>query len=146
MINVKTQLPAFGLTVLDGDFITVLPLGFSNLISVYGPKESVLIRHIGNSVPKNWHDKDYVNNLINSKNEDAMFSLLEAWVPGAINSKVVSRTTGIRTIESNVKETDRRISSVEEKALGLFTITSTKIDHSPEISEIVCKRIQSLEK
>jgi hypothetical protein len=145
MINVKTQIPTFGLTVLDGNFITVLPLGFSDLISVYGPKESVLARHIGGSIPKNWHNIDYVNDLISSKNEDEIFSLLEKWVPGAINSKIISKTTGIRTIESNVKESDRRISSVEEKAPGLITITSTKIDHSPEISDIVCKKIQSLE-
>ena len=145
MINVETQIPTFGLTVLDGNFITVLPLGFSGLISVYGPKESVLARHTGGSIPKNWHDKDYVNNLVSSKKEDEIFSLLETWVPGAINSKIISKTTGIRTIESNVKESDRRISSAEEKAPGFITIASTKIDHSPEISDIVCKKIQSLE-
>lgn len=44
----------FGVTVVDGDFLTILPLGFSNRYLAYAPSISVLNSHKGLCPPANW--------------------------------------------------------------------------------------------
>ena len=143
MINIETKMPIFGLTVLDGNFITVMPNGFNNSILIYGPKQSVLFRETGHQMKGDWANKEYLKSLVPIDAESKLLELFSEWFIGKLDIKVLSKVTGTRTIEANVTQSDRRLSFIETLGDGLFSITSTKIDHSPAITAELCKRINS---
>jgi hypothetical protein len=145
MLNIECKSSPFGLTVLDGNFLSILPLVENGKVSLtlYAPLPSVRARYIGSSAPPAW---------LNSSNLENFFSLAEAeqqilraadeWAPGLLSPKVISTKTGIRVIESNVSDTDRRQSMVKSIAPGLYSIVSTKLDHCIEISAHLLKLVK----
>ena len=147
MLNIDFNSGPFGLTVLDGNFLSILPLVDDGkiLATLYTPLPSVRSRYIGNSAPLEWLDTPNLQNLFSlGEAEQQILNAADEWLPGLSSSKVVSTKTGIRVIESNVTDTDKRQSSVKTIALGLYSIGSTKLDHCIEISEQVLRLIKSL--
>ena len=141
MINIETKIPIFGLTVLDGNFITIMPNGFNQSTLVYGPKQSVLAREATDFINEKWFNSEYLNSLIPNDAEDKLIDLFNDWINGSHGIKLLSSVTGIRIIESNVTQSDRRLSFIEVLGEGFFSIISTKIDHSPGITTELCKKI-----
>ena len=138
MVNFKCQTSNFGLTVLDGNFITVLPFLDSqkNLMSVYSPEYSVKLRHIGISAPSEWLSSNNLGEFFSvAKTNKNLINLLKSWIPGISPIEIISTKTGIRSIEANVQATDRRTSQVFEIEKNFFKINSTKIDHCVQTTE-----------
>ena len=143
MLNIETKMPIFGLTVLDGNFITVMPNGFNNSLLIYGPKQSVLFREADQVTTEEWFDKDYLKSLVPGDAESNLLELFGEWFIGELDVKVLAKVIGIRTIEANVTKSDRRLSFIETLGEGFFSITSTKIDHSPALTVELFKQINS---
>jgi hypothetical protein len=147
MLNIDFNSSPFGLTILDGNFLSILPLVDDGkiLATLYAPLPSVRSRHVGNGAPLEWLNTPNLQNLFSlGEAELQILNAADEWLPGLSSSKVVSAKTGIRVIESNVTDTDKRQSSVKIIALGLYSIGSTKLDHCIEISEQLLKLIKSL--
>jgi hypothetical protein len=139
VIEVSSSEPPFGITVVDGDFLTVLPRGFSNNFLIYAPSLSVRAKHVGGEPPEKWNQQ-------NKSEFDAMSEQLvsrtSTWMPNFRVSEVVSKNTAIRAIEPNVSLTDRRISHCTQVYSGLFDVWSGKIDHSIEISKKLARSLK----
>jgi hypothetical protein len=141
ILEVEIAKPKFGLTVIDGDFITLLPKGFGDTFLLYGPNPSVLQRFVGNSYPPEWDSDGYFNFESGQKN---LIERFNNWFPEVTKLKVTNRFHTVRSIQPNVSKTDRRISKVELKSEGFIDIWSGKIDHSIQIGAQVVQLVNRL--
>jgi len=130
ILELELNKPIFGLTVIDGDFITVLPKGFGKTFLLYAPKPSVLERFIGGEYPKQWDQNGYFNYHSAQKK---LIERLNDWFPEITEVIVLNNFSTIRSIQPNVSKTDQRVSRLESKADGFIDIWSGKIDHCIEI-------------
>jgi glycine/D-amino acid oxidase-like deaminating enzyme len=128
----------FGITLIDGDFLTVLPKGFSVNSLVYAPGPSVIRRVEGFRV-----DQDFLEpsrkEIQNA--EEAILERMRKWLPGFPRT-VVGRLVGLRTLLPGSRITDARESSVLETDRNFFDIFSGKIDHSVTLANEICKRME----
>jgi hypothetical protein len=141
MIEIALKIPIFGITILDGEFITVMPNGFKHSVLVYGPKQSVLKRVTGDKLDETWFNSEFLETMIAKDSRNKLLALLNEWLLKIESISILGHLTGIRTIESNVTKSDRRRSTLEILDEGFYSITSTKIDHSPKISRDICKLV-----
>jgi glycine/D-amino acid oxidase-like deaminating enzyme len=137
-LEIKCEVSNFGLTVIDGDFITVLPKGFGDTLLIYGPHPSVLERSVGFEFPTSWEDKITFDFKRSTEN---IVDRFQEWFPQIKEIEVVSLLTTVRSIQPNMQATDKRITTVKEPAENFLTIWSGKIDHCVEIAEIILSRI-----
>lgn len=128
----------FGFTVIDGDFITLLPKGFSNNQLLYAPSISTRKRYIGESFPTKWlndEDIDITKNLLLDR--------LNFWFSGYENIQVVSTLQAIRAIQPNMEKIDRRTTSIKESGPNFFEIWSGKIDHCIDMADEMINLVKS---
>jgi hypothetical protein len=140
MLEIKSKQDAFGMTVLDGNFISVLPSGFSDNFLVYGPGTSIREKFVGSKPPENWSPK-------NEKDDETFIEatnhLLNHWFPNFPKNEVVQIRQTIRAVQAGVSQTDRRVTEVQELASNFFDVRSTKIDHVIEAAQFVIDKIVS---
>jgi len=142
VLEVKVNLSKFGLTIVDGDFLTILPKAFENSHLLYGPNPSVLKRHVGINYPDSW-------DLINSNSQIArsastkLMGRYTEWFPDNSDIALIGTEITVRAIDSNVKATDRRVSSVEYRDEDFIDICSGKIDHCMEIAAGILSKVNS---
>jgi len=144
MLNITCNPSDFGLTILDGDFLTALPLydEVGKQLTIYAPSISVVKRHVGQNIPEEWTIPRNLSKYFSVKSvNEALLKRLYLWVPDLVDVKLVSSTTGIRCIEANVRDTDRRISEVIQSDKNFFRIVSTKIDHCVLTTAEILKNI-----
>ena len=138
MLNIDYDALAVGFTVIDGNFLTIQPLIENGkvLTTVYAPLPSVRARQIDKNAPNHWLDAGNLEDLFSlEKAQKDIMSTVSEWAPGLLDSKIVSTKTGIRVIEANVRDSDRRRSLVRILAPNLFSIESTKLDHCIKVTE-----------
>lgn len=138
MLRINSTNNQFGMTVLDGNFISFLPVGFSSDFFIYGPGVSIRQKYTGSMPPVSWSQS--------SESDDKKFiheatSLFKHWFPNFPNYKLVGIVSAIRSVQPGVAITDRRVSEVREVAHNIIDIKSTKIDHVVEISDLIVKNI-----
>jgi glycine/D-amino acid oxidase-like deaminating enzyme len=138
MLEIETSANPFGMTILDGEFISLLPTGEHARFLVYGPGVSIVEKYVGKTPPVNWKHKDYLN--IKKVSEETV-GLLGHWFPSFPEFSLVRTRNTVRTIESGVQATDRRVTRVLEVAPRCFEIKSTKIDHVIEVGELLKAQI-----
>lgn len=115
-----------GVTVVDGDFLTLLPVAFRSRHLIYAPGPSVLTREIGIQPSS--------RTLAGPSSEQLdlgvkrILQRLAEYFPGSQpeNLEVVP---GKRAIEAYVQTTDRRQTSVLELGPNFLSVASGKIDH-----------------
>ena len=141
VLEVSLNNSKIGVTVIDGDFITVLPKANEYRHLIYAPGPSVLARIKGKELPVTWNN---FNLEQMNKAEDSLIKRYESWFPTSSSIKVHERLITTRAIETGVKETDRRVSLVEQVSENFFEVCSGKIDHCIEIAqEVLLKVCQS---
>lgn len=140
VLEVSCEVSNFGVTVIDGDFITVLPKGFGETLLIYGPEPSVLGRSIGAQFPVEW---DFKNSFDFESASTNVLNRFREWFPLVGEVEIMETLTTVRSIQPNVQVTDRRVSTVQEPAENYFTVWSGKIDHCIEIAENILLRINS---
>ena len=137
ILEVSSKCETKGVTIVDGDFLTVLPKGFSTNFLIYAPSLSVLDRHHGPAPKSNWKDSEQI--VLNAEN--ALVDRLYSWLPKFVISKVESRMITTRSIQPNVSQTDRRVSEVKWLNSTIVEVWSGKIDHCIEIAEEISNQI-----
>lgn len=134
ILKTETSLSRRGLTVIDGDFITLLPSGKSTKSLLYSPSGSVRAKHVGTEYPPSWDLTDYQDfDLSTHKILEKFFD----WVPQLSISPELERLITVRSIEPNVQKTDKRTSSVTRISKNIIDIWSGKIDHCVDIANQV---------
>jgi hypothetical protein len=142
VLEVKVNLPDFGLTIIDGDFLTVLPKAFDENHLLYGPNPSVLKRHVGANYPESWDLINSDSDIVHSACTE-IIKRYQEWFPN--NSDIALKGTEItvRAIDSNVKATDRRVSLLEHRDENFIDICSGKIDHCVDIAKATLSEIKN---
>jgi len=135
VIECNLPVEKFGLTVVDGDFITVLPKGFSDKFLVYAPGPSVMAQSMHINV---------VQNASNSKKviENSTYDLLKRfkyYFPNIELKSITNKMITIRNLDASTMKTDKRISKIENMAPNYYNIRAGKIDHSIMIAKEFCK-------
>ena len=135
---VESKQNRFGITIIDGDFLTVLPHGFSKKLLSYGPSISTRQKAESYSRPVDWVDSSEADIMdFQSQMKKRIDYWLEDW-DYEITSEYLET---IRTIEVGVESTDRRTSHVKISAPRLIEVWSGKIDHAVEISKLIPKMV-----
>ena len=137
-LELKSDLTKFGLTVIDGDFLTLMPVAFSPNHLVYAPAPSVVSKTVGLETLPDLPNPDASSE---SLSERQILERLSGWFPELENVEVEKRLFGLRSIEANVSDTDRRISGVSQIAPGFIDVSSGKIDHCVELANTVEKHL-----
>ena len=116
----------FGMTVIDGDFLTVLPDAFKGTHLLYGPSVSVLRRATGQIAPKDFFESP-TKALPGAT--DSIAERYREWFPQAPEPRLVNGMVALRTIEHGVEASDRRVTEVMQIAPSMLSVVSGKIDH-----------------
>ena len=132
ILEVEMESKPFGFTVIDGDFFTILPKGFSKEFLLYGPSICALERKTGSVPPEEWSSIDY--SIEYSRAEKDLKERLKSWMPNLEIGKINKWNTTIRSILPNVSATDKRVSRLLIKNDRFVDIWSGKMDHSLEIA------------
>ena len=138
VIEIASSFPRFGLTVIDGDFLTVLPVAHGEGHLIYGPSPSVLERFVGPAIPEAWREKG-----LGKEHDDAAEKILDRlheWLPHA-DAQIVALRATVRAITPNLGHSDRRLSEAHETQPGLYDVVSGKIDHSVELANSLVHKL-----
>ena len=139
--EVSSTAISFGLTVIDGDFVTILPSGFSSNFLIYSPLPSVLNRYVGASIPENWSFND--ERMIEKSFEIVSKRALNyAPILGGISR--IRTLKAIRSLEPFVSKTDKRTSYFTSRYTDYYEIHSGKVDHAIAIAESLGKMLSDL--
>lgn len=124
-----------GLTILDGDFLTILPASFKNTFCLYAPLPSVLTRSVGYEMPKLPSLDSLTEKIRESSNE--ILRRFRECVPSVGRLTLERELVGVRVIPANRTSDDQRTSQVFDLDSGLIEVFSGKVDHAVGIAEIV---------
>ena len=135
VIECKLPVEKFGLTVVDGDFITVLPKGFTDKFLVYAPGPSIMAQS---------KNLDVVLEASRSEEiiEKATCELVKRfnyYFPDIELETITNRMITIRNLDAGTMKTDKRISKIENISPNYYEIRSGKIDHSILIAKKFCE-------
>jgi hypothetical protein len=138
MLEISAKAKPFGMTVLDGEFISFLPAGDTERFLVYGPGVSILDKFVGTSPPVIWEER-----LILEEKDlvDSTIELLGFWFPGITSYEIIKARNAIRSVQSGVTKSDKRVTQVSEIAPKFYDLKSTKIDHVIEVGHLIRSKI-----
>lgn len=129
---IESEVNNFGVTIVDGDFLTILPRGFTPELLAYGPSISTRRALEAFKLPEKWSEiTDSELDIFQGQIEQRIIEWIEGW-DFRLSKKTLETT---RTIEVGVESTDRRTSQVLNSGDGIIDIWSGKIDHAVEISQ-----------
>lgn len=129
----------FGFTVIDGDYLTILPYGKTGRFLAYAPSKSTLNKIIARGMPQS--ELFQVKKNTYSQSCDEIIERVREYLPAWAFSHNGDYLSAVRTIRLETKLNDRRTSHVLEDNLNFFDIWSGKIDHSVEIARELVSRI-----
>jgi glycine/D-amino acid oxidase-like deaminating enzyme len=142
VLSIKTDLKPAAYTVMDGDFLTLLPHGFTSNFLIYGPSLSTLSKHTGSTPPSKWGREDLPKMAIALAREQ-LIGRTRQYFPELTEIEVLEELSAIRSIDPMVRSTDQRISRVTETDSGFFEVWSGKIDHCVTVSEQISDILDS---
>jgi len=124
-----------GLTILDGDFLTILPASFKSTFYLYAPLPSVLTRSVGYEMPT-LPSLDLLKEKIKESSNEILRRFHEC-VPSVSRLTLERELIGVRVIPANRTSDDQRTSQVFDLDSGLIEVFSGKVDHAVGIAELV---------
>jgi len=130
ILEIENPYPNFGFTVIDGDFITLLPRGFSNNQLLYAPSISTRKRFTGESFPSKWSTDENLDSA-----QSSLLDRLNCWFTGYENTRIISKMQAIRAIQPYMEKTDRRTSLIRQLGNSYYELWSGKIDHCIDIAD-----------
>jgi len=134
------ELNRLGLTVLDGDFLTLLPASFRETFHLYAPIPSVIARRTAGKIPKDFTSIPEGNLVENAKSK--IIQRFSSYLPDHKNLEVVSELIATRVIPANSSASDRRTTEVSLLSKGLIEVFSGKVDHAVIASKRVLEIIE----
>lgn len=133
---IESELTDLGITIMDGQFMTLLPFGKKKLSLLYHVKHSVYARDNLNNYPKDW--SNYKINIEKHK-EDIFDQFKEScsfFLPSLKKIKIIDYLQGPRIVLANKQKTDKRPSLIKcVDGNRFFSVLSGKVDHCIEIAE-----------
>ena len=131
VIDAKLPIEKMGLTIVDGDFLTILPKGFSGNSLIYAPGPSVM------------KQSEYLQEVVEFNSSlrninlfsDNLMKRFNLYFPEVRVNQIDNLLVTIRNIEKNSQQTDKRVSKIDVLATNYYSIWSGKIDHSIEIAK-----------
>jgi glycine/D-amino acid oxidase-like deaminating enzyme len=138
ILEVRSPNPPTGITIVDGDFLTVLPKGFTDNFLIYAPSISVLDKSRGFEPKSNWADTEAEI----AKAQNSLINRTQTWLPNFAIHEIVDRLITTRSVQPNVSSTDKRVSEIKWLDQTVVEIWSGKIDHCIEISESITQAIK----
>lgn len=129
---VSPQSEAFGATVMDGDFITVLPRGFRNELLLYGPEPSVAFESRSLNEVQNFLIQD-LEGLKASRIK--VLKRTGEFFPNLVFTDKQKSLITIRALPIDSFLTDERRSYVRDLGSGIYQIISGKVDHAPQVAD-----------
>jgi hypothetical protein len=145
VIRWRNEKPPIGITVMDGEFFSILPFGKSNNYLLYHVNYAVRGTVIGSAYPEHWvHPKSAVEE---NEARQAFGDMVNAscyWLPDLRDAEYIDYLATVRVVLANTDDTDRRLSLIEKMATTspFYNILSGKIDHSLWVSAEVASALQ----
>lgn len=137
-LEVDSSFPVFGLTIMDGDFLTALPGPNRGTFSIYAPGPSVLSEVVSASeVP----DLENLDPAKIDQGEEAIIERLKFWLPEFPFQSVVKRKLAVRSLVSGSEPTDARPSKLIRHDSGLIEVWSGKLDHAISIVKLLPEQL-----
>lgn len=127
-----------GITIIDGDFLTFLPVNMHNEFSIYAPSLSRVSVQVANSNP--FAQLKLSDSLLKESTE-GLISRFYEWFSDEVEIELKQNWIALRTIPANKEITDERVSNFEEMAPNLFKIHSTKLVHCVDIATQISDRL-----
>tara|TARA_A100001011_G_scaffold388131_1_gene467170 strand:+ start:1533 stop:2615 length:1083 start_codon:yes stop_codon:yes gene_type:complete len=139
VLNVKIDLSSnIGAAVMDGNFVSFLPNGFKDNHLLYDVENSVIFEK--NSLTFNpYSDSDSEIDIekINSK----IFKKFNFFFPDTSINEVKSSNFSYRLLP--VSKVDERVSKLQKFSDNFLSVSSTKVDHSIELSDKIYEHIKN---
>jgi glycine/D-amino acid oxidase-like deaminating enzyme len=145
VIRWRNGKPPIGITVMDGEFFSIMPFGKSNKYLLYHVNYAVRQTVIGSAYPEHWmHPKSAVEE---NEARQAFSDMVNAscyWLPDLRDAEYVDYLATVRVVLVDTSDTDRRPSLIEKMATTspFYNILSGKINHSLWVSSELASALQ----
>ena len=135
--------PKVGITVLDGPFMNVLPLGKTGNFLLYSVDHTVIDRTESESLPPDWLSPDTAPFRHTDKQElfKRMVADSKHFVPALRNAELLGFIEGPRMILPRRDRDDARPSIVSFFGSDYITVFSSKITHCITVAEEICEAV-----
>jgi glycine/D-amino acid oxidase-like deaminating enzyme len=137
-----------GITLMDGEFFTVLPFGKSENYLLYHVDHAVQETYVGFEYPLKWKNpKTYITKEAAEITFKKIVQATSSWLPDILNAELVDYLVTVRVVLADVDSTDRRPSLINKLPFPdpYYVIFSGKIDHSiwvaKEINDNLCREL-----
>lgn len=140
ILSIEAEIESFGFTIMDGDFLTLLPQGFTSNFLIYAPSISTLSSVVGTKPPAQWFSKGDEDQKV-SEAAERLIARTRQYFPEIGEINVLQKIRTIRSIDPKGRSTDQRVSKVIESSKGFFEVWSGKIDHSVDVADEICSRV-----
>lgn len=134
-----------GITIMDGNFMTILPFGKTGKFLLYHVEHSVIERSVSYQIPLKWinNKTSPYKNINHSKLFNNMINDCIKFVPDLANSRLVGFLHGSRMVQDKKEKSDARPSIIKEYEKGYITVFSGKIDHSIWVADEISNLVRS---
>jgi len=126
-----------GLTIMDGEFSSVLPRGNKGTFTLGHVKESVLKAVISDDL-----DVSVMTNEQTKSNREGIMREGIKDFPFLKNAKVVKSLFVTRVVKPNVEATDERPSEITDYGNGMYSIFGGKVITCVEIAKKIVQKIE----
>jgi len=134
-----------GITVMDGNFMTVLPFGKSGHFLLYHVKHSVVVTEFHSQLPSDWLDP--LSSPLMRCDAGQMFKQLLheclEFVPTLDSAKMVGYLQGPRVVLKDKESSDTRPSIIQQFEPRFWSVFSGKIDHSIWVADEISSALVS---
>lgn len=140
VLVITLKIPPISITVIDGQFATLIPTGNKNEFTLYHVKESILDRYVPENglIKKNWKRKS---------NRDAIIRESTKLYPVLKDAVVTESRIVHRAVRAYKEHDDSRVVDLIEHGFGCWSILSGKILTSvttgKKVAEIIKKTLKN---
>lgn len=135
-----------GITVMDGNFVSLLPFGTSDCHTLYHVEHSVLATSVTVDVDAAWLDK--ATSPFARCDAKALFERIRSasarFVPALADAELVGFLHGPRAVLAGVDDTDARPSIVDRPLDRYVSLMSGKADHCTWVAEAVADELETV--
>ncbi len=141
VIELPSHIEPCALTIMDGPFATIVPLGKTGLYT---------LGDVPLSVHKEITADDFESNInFNSDSlesrYESMFKRCQTWFPILKDAKYVKSLFIVLPVESKNENTDARPTDVTDHGYGCLSVLSGKIITAVKAADIVCDHVRGLD-
>lgn len=140
---IEMDLPVQGITIMDGQFMTLLPYGKTGFFTLYHVNHSVIETEIRSVMKREWlcPEKGPFSRMDKEAHFQKMLQACRSFVPFLADARLCGFLEGPRMVMAGHEKDDARPSLVQDYGDGYLTVFSGKIDHFSSIAESVCEAL-----